>query len=327
MVEALSFRQHPEAYGLTPIRPNYKPNLFKRPAAPPSGKTVLANRYDSTLIRPLELISGLNLEPRPLRGMVKPKLIEAEFDQCRIDHNWQRELDQGNLTLIEFGVNHFDWTHFKIPNGIQGPSGLIYITDGQTSALICRHHPEILKLPIAVTRVNESEFVARCANAFVSLNECKRAVSSADRFTAMQVMGDPESNAIAEVFRKYNIKPLKKSKSMPQYASGETRMLGTFQTIFRKRGKDFFERLCLILQGANFHPIQRIHTSAISEILLPDMEKNKIDNDRLIAAIRSIADRHAIRDATLDAKRRMWTSSHALAEIYKERYRQRAQAL
>lgn len=327
MAQVLSFRENPEAYGLTPIRPNYARDNYKRPALPASGKQVLSGGYDSTLIKPLETIPGLKLDPNSLKGIVKPKYIEADFEQCCIDYNWQRELDQSNLTLIEFGVKHFNWTHFKIPNGIQGTSGKIYITDGQTSALICYHHPEVLKLPIMVTRVNEQEFVARCANAFVSLNECRRPVSAADRFTAMQVMGDPESTAIAEVFRKYHIKPLRKDKSKGQFAAGETRMLKTFQGIYRLRGQEFFERLCSVLNGAKLFPIQRIHTSALTEILLPDMEKNKIDDDRLISAIRSIVNKHAINEAILSAKRRMWTSSRALAEIYKERYRMRAQAL
>lgn len=327
MAAVLSFREHPEAYGLTPLKPDHRGKGWQRPAIRNSGKLVLPKHYDSTLIRPLELIPGLELKPASLKGQVKPKYTEADFSQCHIDQNYQREIDQANITVIEFGVNHFDYTLFKIPNGIQGPSGKIYITDGQSSALICLHHPDIDKLPIMVTRVNEAEFIARCARAFIGLNECRIAVSKADRFTALQTMGDPASCAIANVFRKHGITPVRKTKAIGKYAARETRIIGTFESIHARRGEAFFDRLCKVLGGAAFSPIRRIHIGAITEILLPDMGKNKIDDDRLISAIRSMVDKHAINEAELSAKRRMWTGPKALAELYKSLYKDGAQAL
>lgn len=325
---AVSFRENPEAYGLSSdFKPNYKKGNFKRPALPPSNKLILPTGYDSTLVAPLEIIPGLNLNPNSLKGQVKPEKVEADFADCLIDRNYQRDLGQGNAMLIEHGVNHFDWTLFKLPNGIRGKSGKIYITDGQTSSLICLHHPEIKKLPIWVAQVSEAEFVARCARAFVGLNECHIPVNRADKFTALQTMGDPVANSIAQIFRAYGIKPVRVNKAPNKYAAGETRLLGTLQGLYKRYGHEALERICLVAAGAGYSPIVRHHVNALMEILLPDMEAKKIDNERLINAIRSIADRHAVAEATLTAKRRMWTVPRALADLYKERYKKGAIAL
>lgn len=327
MAQVLSFKDHPEAYGLAPMKPSHGGANWKRPAIPDSGKQILPKHYDSTLIKPIEAVPGLKLNPAKINQQVRPKYVEAEFSQCCLDHNYQRELSQANVTVIEFGVNHFDWTLFKVPNGIQGNSGKIYITDGQTSALICFHHPDISKLPIMVTRVNDSEFIARSARAFIGLNECRVPVGRADRFTALQTMGDPASCAIANVFRKYGIKPVRTHKSTNKYAARETTLISAFQSIHAKRGEVFLDRLCKILAGAAYSPIKRIHVSALTEILLSDLDKNKIDDARLISAIRSMVDKHAVNEAELTAKRRMWTGPRALAELYKSLYKDGAQAL
>jgi len=322
-----SFRENPEAYGLKLPKPVYQRGNYKRPALPDSGKLIMPTMYDSTLIKPLAVIPGLKLEPKSLKGVAKPKFIEADFGNCYIDQNYQRELAMSNCQLIECGVNNFDYTLFKVPNGIQGESGKIYITDGQTSALICLHHPDILKVPLWVVRVSNDEFIARCARAFVGLNECHIPVNRADKFTALQTMGDPDALAVADIFRIHRIQPVRSNKSGNKSAAGETRLLGTLQSLYKRHGSDLLSRLCAVCSGAKYSPITRVHVWALMEILKPDMDKNKIDDERLINAIRSIADRHAISEATLNAKRRMWPVPRSLAELYMERYKKGATAL
>lgn len=327
MAEVLSFSEYPEAYGLPPLKPDHRRSRGKRPAIAPSGKLVLPSFYDSTLIKPLEAIPGLKLEPASLEGQIKPRYAEIEFSQCRIDHNYQRELLQSNLNIIQHGVNFFDWTLYKVPNGIQAPSGLVYITDGQSSALICLHHPDIHKLPIMVTRVKDAQFIQRSARAFIGLNECRIEVGTADRFTALQTMGDPVAIKMAEVFRRYGIRPIRQNKHEGKFGAGETKLVSTFQGLHARHGDEFLERLCKILGNAKYGPIRRMHVHAIRSILLPDMGKNKIDDERLVNAIRSMVDRHAINEAELTAKRRMWPSPKALAELYMSLYKAEAKAL
>lgn len=316
-----AYSDHPEAYGMPATKPDYRRNYRKKPVIRPADKPVMLERYDSTLVTPLLDIPGLELNPASLKGQAEPEFIKAPFERILIDHNSQRQLKQSNLTLIEFAINNFEFTRVKVPNGIISPKGKIYLTDGQSTALIHYNHPELRVrgyVPVYVARVSERDFVAKCAQAFVALNECHIPVPRADRFTASLTARDPEALAMAEVFKATGLRITGEAKAENKYAAGETRLIQTLQRLHRSRGQDYFEKLCRILGRSAFSPIKRIHVDALVQIL--DKDKGKMDEQRLVNAIRSMVDKHARNEAELMAKRRMWTAPFALAELYRKLY-------
>lgn len=323
----VSFKQNPAAFGMPALaKPDYR--RAKNPALKPSGKKIIMPFYDSTLIGGLFEIPGMELNPAPIGDQPEPELIKAPFELIRLDGNYQRELKRANIALIEFAINNFDYTKVKVPNGIRSPKGNIYLTDGQSTAMIYYNHPELRargNLPCCVTRVDEKQFVERSAAAFISLNECRVSVAQADRFSAALAMRDPAAKKLAQIFQAHNIKIVTDNREDHLYAAGETRLISTFQSLLAKKGDKFLEKLCGILSTAMFSPIKRAHIRAVVEIL--ETHKGELDEARLTNAIKSIADRHALNQALIDSRRTMKTVPYALAQIYKDRYKKGAKAL
>lgn len=321
-----SYTEKPQAYGMPP-KPNY--HKGRRNYVEPSDKGVLLPFYDSTLIKPLKKIKGLEFKPADISEQALPELmyINPKTEKMYVDHNYQRELTNSNFNLLIHILEHFDWKKLQVPNAFISEKGNIYFTDGQTTALACLHHPQIDKMPISAVKVSDAAFAAIGAEAFLSLNTVKIAVPRADRLTAQIAMRDPLAMHIADVFRKYGIKVIRIKRNDEQCAARETMVVGKFEEILKRDGEEFFDRLCSILAAANYSPIRAIHIQAVRRLLLDESEKLPYSLDRLKDAIRSKVDKYALLDAEIEARRFKTTKPDALAKFYKEAYKKGAVAL
>lgn len=320
-----SFEKHPGAYGMKGKNAYW--NVRRKNLVPASDKQVLLPHYDSTLIRPLAPVPNLEFKPAPVKVQAKPQMMMVKPEALLVDHNWQRELTSSSYVLLVQILENFNWAYYKTPNCIISPSGKLYVTDGQTTVLAAMHHPEIEEIPVLAVKVSEREFVRICAEAFISLNTVSVPVPRADRFTAQIAARHPHALKLADFFRKHKIKPIRLERKDRQYAARETMVISTFQETMIKDGDEKFDRLLEILSGANFSPIRRLHVLAIRELLSRETPKFNYDLERLRNAILSKADKYALLDAEINARRYKISRPMALANIYNGAYKKGAIAL
>lgn len=293
----------------------------------PLAKPVMLPGYDPRLIKRIGALPGLSFKPNDLSGVELPELRWVAPGDCCVDFNYQREPNSSDYTLLMEIVSNFSWEKFGTPNGVIGPDGSIFVTDGQKRAYACYHHPDIELMPILLVKAKAEQLVKLSAGAFVALNEAHTPVPRADRFTAKLMEGDPVAIKVAAIFKAYNIKPIRKKIDVSKCAAGDTMIIQKFQSILQQKGEDYFKRLCWILAQAKLSPIQSIHVGAVSRLLSRETSKSRWNDERLIDAIRSKADNLAISDATVNSRKFGIGKPLALAGIYETAYKKSAKPL
>lgn len=322
------FASNPAFYGM-PRRSQIAAKM--RPLTPAPMKPAVPDGYRDDLLTPLRTLEKLEVEPNKTLADLTPEVryINPRKTTIYCNRNYQRELDAGDMAfLLEIG-NGFDWGRFKVPNCYEAPDGSLHCTDGQKTILAAMFHD--LTIPILVIRAAPGESLARQADSFVGLNTIQRKAKALDIFAALYCRGDSEEVEFARILKKHNIQPVRISSGLP--AGGKTQpcqtiCINVLRAMHKEHGKHDFDIMCKLFSLIGYRPIQRLHIYAFN-IIFARMEPSEIDLDRMMNAVRSILDKHAILEARENVRnsKKKTTPSAELANIYVARYSKNLRAL
>lgn len=117
----------------------------------------------------------------------------VDINLLRIDHSYQRREVSEKNTLAT--AKDFNWNSFGTLVVMQRGDGGLYVVDGQQRLMACRRRGDIDRVPCIVFHSHGPEHEAQ---AFRSLNVCRKPVSSTQKFIAADAAGIQPERQISE---------------------------------------------------------------------------------------------------------------------------------
>lgn len=129
--------------------------------------------------------TGINRDIGP-----KPSLEWVDVTLIDVDHNYQREADDGRVDKI---LAEFRWDHFGAVVLARQENGRFAVTDGQHRVKAGQRHPDVTHVPAIV--IGSAGTRAEAEN-FLRINRDRKAVSTIERFWAGLTAGDEMAERI-----------------------------------------------------------------------------------------------------------------------------------
>lgn len=255
----------------------------------------------------------------PLRG-VKPAPDPGQPPEVRwvdptvllVDETYQRALSHKSITLIREIIANFDWAAFNAPTVVETPQGL-KVTNGQHSAIAAASHPLVTQIPVLVSAPRA---LAAEAEAFLSQNKRRLALTSPQAYISAVAAEDPQALALARILADTGTTVLRNPKPKDAYRPGETIAVETLARLLHRRGPETLREYLTLL--ASRAPILALELQAL-DTLKNDPDFRARYNPALVAPIVAASSDYERHEAEAIAATRARPRYYALALVWARR--------
>lgn len=182
------------------------------------------------------------------RERLRPSFHWTKPSDLYVDETYQRPLSVERVWEI---VTRFTWSLFN-PLWIadRRRRGTLYVVDGR-HRLAAASILGVKLLPAVPCEIHVTESVEEEARIFVDLQERRRKISSAQRFAAKLVYGDPIALDLQKLMSKHGFKVPTETFGMSNAtAQNEITAIATLESIYRAGGKGRVDAVLSIIRDA-----------------------------------------------------------------------------
>lgn len=207
-------------------------------------------------IAPLGNMKGLAAAPLN----TPPTLMWVAPTDLHVDERYQRNLSKSSMKLIARVVQHWNWSHYKPPICTKDDNGVLYVLDGQHTAIAAATHPGIKQIPIMVVTAAEERQRAR---AFIGHNRDRISVTPIQLHYSSITAQDAEALTIDRVCTAAGVTIVKSIAVSPR----ETVALHAIRSTLRQFGESITRDVLVALANANLCPIRAQEIKAAAHLL------------------------------------------------------------
>ncbi|EAP89149.1 hypothetical protein OA2633_00110 [Oceanicaulis sp. HTCC2633] len=232
------------------------------------------------------------------------------LDQLYVDRAYQRDLSERSVTLIRQIVAGFDWARARPAVGVRHEDGRVELLDGQHLATAAASHGGVTEIPVLVV---SDRTQAEKADAFVSLNRDRVAMTPLSVFRAALVAGDPVAVAVADGLERAGARMLMRPPPQGRYEIGDTVAVGAMRDVAKAKGPVGLARLAGIAVTARRAPITTMLVRALALCLWSREYAGDVKDDAYAAALLASSQIELESDARANARARKIPAYAALA--------------
>lgn len=237
-----------------------------------------------TTIRAIKALSMAGVEPANIQSQ-EPTFQWVNPSILFVEEAYQRSIAENSVTMIRKIVGRWNWSHIKPPVCVKDGKGRLVVLDGQHTAIAAVSHGGIKKIPIMLVR---ADTVEQRAQAFISQNRDRLAVTSLHMHYAAVAAGDEIAVAVDQACRKAGIAILKNPRGpRGAYRVGETFAVGIITGAVKRFGVNAVARALKILVEAKRAPVPAHEFAAVCILLFDSEHKGSVDPFDLVTVIRS----------------------------------------
>jgi len=282
-----------------------------------------ANKSDDTGLRQIRPLPGVKDLAGEIRTRV-PQVVWLDPKDLYVDETYQRNLSRKSMQLISKIVTGFSWAHYKPPIVAKdGRSKVMFVIDGQHTAIAAASHPDIKKIPVFLVEATE---VSSRARGFIAHNKDRIAMTAMQLHHSSVVAGDPEAIEIATTCERAGVS-IVRFPPPGGFGPRETMALTSVKTLLRTIGSAKAISVLKVLASADLAPIRSDQIKAVARLLYSSEFEGEVTAQELKAMLSSIShDQVAIkaRDLAASTAQRQW---EALATVYFQTIKKRRQQI
>ena len=280
-----------------------------------------ANKSDETGLRPIRALPALKDLAGDIRTPV-PQIVWLDPKDLYVDETYQRSLSRKSMQLISKIVTGFSWAHYKPPIVAKDSrSKVMFVIDGQHTAIAAASHPHVKKIPVFVVEAKE---VSSRARGFIAHNKDRIAMTAMQMHYSSVVAGDPEAIEISSVCDKAGVN-IVRFPPPGGFGPRETMALTSIKTLLRTIGGAKAVTVLKVLASADLAPIRSDQIKAVARLLFSSEFEGEITLQELKAMLSTMShDQAAIkaRDLATSTAQKHW---EALATVYFQTIKKRRQ--
>lgn len=182
------------------------------------------------------------IDPAPFRNRLelppadfgrKPELRWLPIDKLRVDPTYQRDIRENGMTNLRKIAAGFKWSRFSPLVVAPADGGLFVIIDGQHHALAAAVRG-IAEVPCAIVEAPTAEQ----AEAFVTINSQRLAITPMQLHAARLAHGDADARELVKVLAKADVSICRYPIPASQMKPGETLAAGSLYRLLKRYGAD-----------------------------------------------------------------------------------------
>ena len=142
----------------------------------------------------------------------RPEQKWLPTSSLRVDVRYQRDLESGQVAIINKILDEFDWEQFTAPNVAERTDGTFYVYDGQTRVVAVQKRGDIKSIPCLVSKHNgatagnvEKESIKE-ADVCRAINQNTKPWTKLNHFKAAIHAQDPVAVGINKIVNKSGFK-------------------------------------------------------------------------------------------------------------------------
>jgi hypothetical protein len=225
-----------------------------------------------------------------------PELRIVDPAVLYVDDRYQRKPTIASIKLVKKIIKNWSWESFKPPI-VTEYDGLLYVIDGQHTAIAAVTHPEVYKIPVFIVNVED---VKAAAKAFIEHNTNRTTVNPIQLFKARLEAGEDDAISINMALQRSGVRLV---SSILDQQEGVTTALGALNDVYEKYGVKCLRMVLDVCVASRLAPIQAYYIKALASLMFAPDYRDKFDYQGLALTIRDYPFHELVGDIESSSRR------------------------